>query len=726
MAQPVNPYSLQSLSIAFEADEPQAIREWGAWFEEYFRQHQLDLCAQLLNEVKRQYDALCPACRARIRLAEGELCQKQHVPDKARRCYQDSLTLQKRVVRLLQRRLVRYEKKAVQPVARTGHPVERASFQTLLEIHKAEMAQCLHQLGKLDFEQRHYKSAARQYQRAVEVWRDLHRPAGLVLSLIGLGEVYRVLPEYTLAEAYLKEALARAEDTADDAHRADAQHHLGLLWVQRGEVAKAYSCFEASWALAKQLRDQARIADSRHQLGLLAQAKGRYREALQHYRVASTSAQKLHDQVGAAAFYHQRGMLYQAQGNFKQAAEQYDQALRWWQQLDELPREAQTRHQLGLLAHTQGDHATAQKYHATAEEYYQTSLQIAQQLDDKAGQAWTLYQLGVLYQGRDDTRSQKYYRASRDAARAVRDWPMQARTWYQLGVIQQKQLHYAQARYHYERALALQQHRDPLGEAQTLYQLGLLDQFEQQYTQAQGRYEACLAIERQLGDPAAVAATLYQLGTLHQAPGVLDLDAARRHFAEALGLWQVSGHLGRIALTHYQLGMICQQQGKEGAQASQHFQDTLAAARKLKPKDWMAIASAHYQLGMICRRQENGAQASQHFRDTLAAARKLPSQEWMAVARQELGTTHRLNGTFDHARRQYQAALRLYRTLNDPRGVTTVLYLIGLSYEEQGNCRAAYWEYEAARARAQKSGDQAGMTYIRQTLVHLQQQCQTR
>lgn len=302
------PYRLLEISLGFDKMKAHGngIRKWGKWFDRFFRNHQLALCDQLLLEAKKRHARLCKSCRARIKIAEGELCQKKNNPDKARRCYKESLTLQ---------RSLGQAEKAAHQADIIGHEAKMAYCKALLDVHKADMATCFHQLGKLNVEQGQYQSAERKYQRAVDLRRDIPSHEGLTSSLIGLGEVYRVLGRYQRAENCLEEALARAKEAVDYSNIADAQHHMGLVYVQRANFAEAHKWFQAGLEIARRRRDKVRIATSRYQLGVIAQAGGRYREALQHYDAAIAIAYKLDDTVGMASSYHQRGMIHHAKGD---------------------------------------------------------------------------------------------------------------------------------------------------------------------------------------------------------------------------------------------------------------------------------------------------------------------------------------------------------------------------------------------------------------------------
>jgi hypothetical protein len=56
-----------------------ATRNWSEFFDRFLQAHQIGLCDLLVRVAKTYSAGLCPACQARIRLAEGELQQYREI-----------------------------------------------------------------------------------------------------------------------------------------------------------------------------------------------------------------------------------------------------------------------------------------------------------------------------------------------------------------------------------------------------------------------------------------------------------------------------------------------------------------------------------------------------------------------------------------------------------------------------------------------------------------------
>ena len=81
------------VSFAHKLDEAEATRAWSEQFDAFLLAHRLDLCDLLVRVAKDFYASFCPGCQARIRLAEGELCEYRGEADQARGRYLEAFAL---------------------------------------------------------------------------------------------------------------------------------------------------------------------------------------------------------------------------------------------------------------------------------------------------------------------------------------------------------------------------------------------------------------------------------------------------------------------------------------------------------------------------------------------------------------------------------------------------------------------------------------------------------
>lgn len=145
---------------------------------------------------------------------------------------------------------------------------------------------------------------------------------------------------------------------------------------------------------------------------------------------------------------------------------------------------AKAHAQLGILSYNQSDLASAQEQHML-------SLELYRSLDDRAGIAWALHQLGRIQ--REYAPAQVYLAESMALFRALGD---------QAGI------------------------------AATLNELGGFERWAGAYESARNNHHESLAIYRQLGDVIGVAQSLRMLGSLADTLG--QLDTAYQHFAESV------------------------------------------------------------------------------------------------------------------------------------------------------------------------------------------------
>ena len=247
-----------------------------------------------------------------------------------------------------------------------------------LPVDSPRRATWIHQLGILARDRGDYDEAARQYQRALDIFERLGHQVGMANSVPPAWHARSGPGDYDEAARLYQRSLDIKERLGDQAGMANSYHQLGVLAQARGDYDEAARRYQRSLDIKERLGDQARMANSYHHLGVLAQARGDYDEAARQYQRALDIKERLGDQAGMANSYHQLGVLAQNRGDYDEAARQYQRALDIFERLGDQAGMANSYGQLGVLAQDRGDYDEAARQ-------YQRALDIFERLGEQAG-----------------------------------------------------------------------------------------------------------------------------------------------------------------------------------------------------------------------------------------------------------------------------------------------------------------------------------------------------
>lgn len=253
--------------------------------------------------------------------------------------------------------------------------------------------------------------------------------AALVLAVVGplrgqpaqdasKGEVYQWLrlardaasagDHHKKARQLIADARAWAgkhkEDREDRIVAAHTEQVAGEVEYHAGDRAKATAAFTAALSVFTELKDQSNAAICHHFLGNLAFEDGKPKEATEAYQKAlelyqaeggNQTAGALRIRGGLAICCGAAGMQLHKQGKHEAAREQYASALKQLAGLtNQDATEACIRLNLGALLMGMGQsEATA------ALEELKEALRLYTKVQDNAGQARSLYNIAMVYEG---------------------------------------------------------------------------------------------------------------------------------------------------------------------------------------------------------------------------------------------------------------------------------------------------------------------------------------
>jgi tetratricopeptide (TPR) repeat protein/transcriptional regulator with XRE-family HTH domain len=323
--------------------------------------------------------------------------------------------------------------------------------------------------------------------------------------------------------------------------------------------------------------------------------------------------------------------------------------------------EAMPQHAI-TIATAMGGFLRARGHWDQAAHQYRTALAVARQAGDRAAQAGTLDELGLLQQ-----LSGNYRAASANLTEAIElfgalgDLPGQAYARNHLGLVQADTADYPAAATSHRQALTLARDAgDQLAEAVSLADLGMIQQLTGDYPAAIASFQQALPLIRRVGSEFDEADALSQLGWVRRLTG--DYAAAAADQRQALDLFRRLGDRLGQARSLDELGLAQQLAGDYQA-ATASSAEAIKLFRDLGSRHDLAMALN--SLGELSLQTSGPQQARGHHSQALAIARELgvPLQE--ARALEGIGRGLLRQDSADAAAYLRQA-LKIYQNIGAP------------------------------------------------------------
>ena len=343
------------------------------------------------------------------------------------------------------------------------------------------------------------------------------------------------------------------------------------------------------------------------------------------------------------------GFLF-ARGHWDQSAALLQAALATARHVDNRAGQADALNELGILQRATGALAAAAASH-------QQALELYRDLDDRLGQASALDQEGRVER---DTGDYPAAAAShRQALALYRDLGHragQAMALINLGTLQASTGDYPAAAASCQQALGIARdigHRT--GQAMAITTLGLVQSRTGDYPAAAASYQQALALFRDLGDRVGQAVAINNRGWMQRLSG--DYPGAAASLTQALGMFRDLGHRQGQADAIGNLGVVQLRTGDYPAAAASL---TRALGMVCDLGDREAQAEVLNYLGEVLSRSGDGQRARDHHARALAIAQEISAPLQEALALEGLGHCLLQDGDPGDAAAHWRRALAIY------------------------------------------------------------------
>lgn len=206
--------------------------------------------------------------------------------------------------------------------------------------HEA-VANCLHHLGRANFNFSHNEEATKVFQEALSIFREIQKEERVAECLVGLGNVKGNQCYHAEAKQYMQEALSISRELFGTKHLLVARclHNLGVISIHFGHYDEAQRFLEEALAIQLEIcgENQERVAISLTNLGRLHIKGSRYERARHFMDRALNIRCHLGNQLRVGRSLYFLGSLSEAESKISAAADYYNRALQTIRSYEFLP-----------------------------------------------------------------------------------------------------------------------------------------------------------------------------------------------------------------------------------------------------------------------------------------------------------------------------------------------------------------------------------------------------
>jgi CHAT domain-containing protein/tetratricopeptide (TPR) repeat protein len=181
-------------------------------------------------------------------------------------------------------------------------------------------------LGRTHVALTQYDDALRSYEKALDLYRGLHRTNEIASTISRIGITYHRLEQYEKAIACFHNALDSLKGSKDDETMATIWFNMGFSCRYNKQFQKAIMCFDESYQLNLKRNIPKKMADDLLQMGCCYSALRLHEPALTSLREA---VRQYPDEVDDADALFEIGDVYAAMGHYETALPYHSRALRF-------------------------------------------------------------------------------------------------------------------------------------------------------------------------------------------------------------------------------------------------------------------------------------------------------------------------------------------------------------------------------------------------------------
>jgi CHAT domain-containing protein/Tfp pilus assembly protein PilF len=393
----------------------------------------------------------------------------------------------------------------------------------------------------------------------------------------------------------------------------------------------------------------------------------------------------------------QQGVEQFRSGSFQEAIQTYQKVLEIRLNLNDKAGIAETLDNIG-------EAYTGLSEYDKAIEVLQQALTIRKELNNQTGVGETLNNIGLVYRQMGEyPKALELHQQALEIAKKIGNHAVKGETLHNIAAIYAAQGEYEQALELYKQALVLRQKvGDRRDEGRTLNNIGGVYYSIGEYDQALNYYQQALTIRRTFNDKAGIGRLLSNIGLVYRQLG--QYPKALEFYQQALPILQEIGDQASVGSTLNGMGVIYENLGQYD-NALKAYQQSLEISKKIGDK--VGIANTLDNMGGIYYGEGRYPQALLSYQQALEIRQKTGDKTGIGNSLNNIGGVYYNLGQYSQALEFLQQVLAIRKKVGDRAGESRALDAIGIVYESLNQYPQALKFYQQALRIAQEIGDRA-------------------
>lgn len=438
-------------------------------------------------------------------------------------------------------------------------------------------------------------------------------------------------------------------------------HGLKNLDTENSNIVKALEQSIKSYRFSEAAKLALEMRTYWEVRGLTSEALDRFetiRSMFADYKSDTNDKITLYYRVNTSA-----GIFYRLKSNFGKAEELFQQSFQYYREINNKAGEAESLRNLGLNEYDKGEYLKAS-------EYYNASLKINNAMGNKKEIADIHFYLGNLsfYQG-DYSTAFEFHQKSLGFWHETGNMKGITLCHNGLGLIALAQGDYSTASRHFEESLSINRE---IGfkhlTAVILNNLGSIEHERGNYLKAYEYFDESLSKRRETGDKRGIALLLCNLASMSFELG--NDDKALEFYEESLAISREIGDKSVLILSLNNMGFLFYEKG-DFLKAAEFFEEGLKTGKEIGEKP--AISHSQLGLGDISLVYGNYMEALEYYESSLDISREIGDKSVKSISLKSIANLNFAEGKYSKALEFYEQSLMIDRELGDKTRIASSL-----------------------------------------------------
>ncbi|NOZ62763.1 MAG: tetratricopeptide repeat protein [Calditrichaeota bacterium] len=292
-----------------------------------------------------------------------------------------------------------------------------------------------------------HESAARNWEKLLELAREKELPGWVTVAYSNLGLVYQKLQDWDNSLECYRLAHERFQSTGAIAASIQSLINMAQVFQQKGDAEKAIDHFKNAVRESERTKNHQRTANLYLTLANFYKKQNQQNEAIIHLQSARSFFNKANDPQGSARVCGHLGMIFKARRDLEAANEYFKKAIEEAQKANDIKTAAQSYNNLALVYQQQREtEAAVEAYQQAAEKF--------RQIDDLQSLFLTQINLAqILEAGNKGEEALAYYKKALGIQEQLGDQKLLADNYFHIAELHLQLKDWQQAIIAYEKGL---------------------------------------------------------------------------------------------------------------------------------------------------------------------------------------------------------------------------------------------------------------------------------